>query len=632
MTCFDNVVIAVSDLWERPLLQHYTDHSTKHSDRIIKALGQLLAEYANQLTEFERFILLSSAYLHDIGMQSPAHAGLVKKNRYSEDEENQIRIKHNEASAKMIIESLSQGSQLNLGLGECTRCADFIANVCKYHRDLPLDKLADSSIFGEKVRIRLLAGLLRLGDELDADSQRVFMKVLKTRDIPSDSKYHWWAHHYVRSVDIKDGRITLNFVFPLKYKNNNLIEALEEKVKKSIEDQFLEVYDLFDSYGLRLYKDIKCIEDYSETSLEDIPDDLERYILEVRRNQATIVETDHMLEALESNLPEVRKCAAEALGKLGDSRAVEPLIQIINDKNWEVRSKAIEALGKLGDIRALETLFEAFKEGDRHTRFNVIYALHNFRDGRVVDILIQALTDADYFVRCSAAKELGEFRDVRALESLIQALQDKEPLVRSDAVHALMKINDKRAIDPVIQALKDENDMVRRSAVLALGVIGGIEAIEHIIQALRNDSAVRDNAIAILNDFRDSRAVEPIIQALSDDDKNVRYSAARALGDFEDIRALKPLIQALNDDEYLVRRGVLYGLWKIKDSRAVEPLIRTLQDVDPVARCWAAFSLGEFGDARAVEPLTRVLMDEDHRVRKRAAKSLQQLGWKGGDK
>ncbi len=146
MTCLNSIGIAVYDLWERPLLQHYTDHSTKHSERIIKALGQLLQEDGSQLNEFERFILLSSAYLHDIGMQSPVHAGLEKKDRYSEEEENQIRKQHNEASAKMIIDSLALGSELSLGLEECPRCADFIAKVCKYHRHLPLNELADSSI------------------------------------------------------------------------------------------------------------------------------------------------------------------------------------------------------------------------------------------------------------------------------------------------------------------------------------------------------------------------------------------------------------------------------------------------------------------------------------------------------
>ena len=52
----------------------------------------------------------------------------------------------------------------------------------------------------------------------------------------------------------------------------------------------------------------------------------------------------------------VRETAAEALGVLRDSRAVEPLIKSLNDKDEEVRWKAAWALGNIGDIRAVEPL------------------------------------------------------------------------------------------------------------------------------------------------------------------------------------------------------------------------------------------------------------------------------------
>jgi hypothetical protein len=275
VVCLGSVELAVSTIWKRPILQNYTDHSIEHSERIIQTLGKLLEKYGSQLNEYERLILLASAYLHDIGMQSPVHAGLEKKDRYSEEEESQIRNTHNESSAKMISDA-----QMNLGLENCSRVVSAISQVCLYHRHFALNELKDDSIAGEKIRIPLLVGLLRLGDELDADYRRVFMNILKTKDISLASKYHWWAHHYVRSVDIEDGKITLHFEFPLKYKNNNIIEALREKIKSSVNDQFLEVYALFYNCGLHLYREIICIEDYSDTGLEDVPGDLEQYIVE----------------------------------------------------------------------------------------------------------------------------------------------------------------------------------------------------------------------------------------------------------------------------------------------------------------------------------------------------------------
>ena len=66
------------NIWNRVLLRHYTNHGLDHSERMIEILNTLLSNGV-KLNEHEKFILLSSIYLHDIGMQSPIYAGLQKK-------------------------------------------------------------------------------------------------------------------------------------------------------------------------------------------------------------------------------------------------------------------------------------------------------------------------------------------------------------------------------------------------------------------------------------------------------------------------------------------------------------------------------------------------------------------------
>lgn len=183
-TCFNSIVEAAKDFWERPLLQHYTNHGIDHSERIIEVLGNVLEGHSDQLNDYEKFILLASAYLHDIGMQSPQHSGLDKKTEYNLNEFEIIRNNHNEASAKMIIESSINKSDISLGLERCEGFANSVALVSKHHRSLDLTDLEDTSIGGKEIKLRLLAALLRLGDELDADYRRVNIDVLKLQDIP----------------------------------------------------------------------------------------------------------------------------------------------------------------------------------------------------------------------------------------------------------------------------------------------------------------------------------------------------------------------------------------------------------------------------------------------------------------
>ncbi len=54
-----------------------------------------------------------------------------------------------------------------------------------------------------------------------------------------------------------------------------------------------------------------------------------------------------------------RRLAAETLGKIGDRRAVAPLISLLSDNHKWVRCAAARALGDLGDRRALGPLFKA---------------------------------------------------------------------------------------------------------------------------------------------------------------------------------------------------------------------------------------------------------------------------------
>ena len=53
-----------------------------------------------------------------------------------------------------------------------------------------------------------------------------------------------------------------------------------------------------------------------------------------------------------------RYFAAEALGKIGDLDAFDPLIKLLKDRSSEVRRRAAPALGRLGDQSAIEPLVE----------------------------------------------------------------------------------------------------------------------------------------------------------------------------------------------------------------------------------------------------------------------------------
>lgn len=159
------------------------------------------------------------------------------------------------------------------------------------------------------------------------------------------------------------------------------------------------------------------------------------------------------------------------------------------------------------------------------------------------------------------------------------------------------------------------------------------------LRRLRSENPVaRDNAARRLFQFKDSRAVEPLINALADVESSVRFLAARALGNIGDARAVDSLTSALVDEDHKVRRSAAKALGAIGDARSVDALVKALEDKDAgssviefwmsgslCVRATAAEALGKIGDRRALEPLASALKNYDFGTRACAAEALGQL-------
>ncbi|MBN1428488.1 MAG: HEAT repeat domain-containing protein [Anaerolineae bacterium] len=107
--------------------------------------------------------------------------------------------------------------------------------------------------------------------------------------------------------------------------------------------------------------------------------------------------------------PAVRQVAAKVLGEIGDSIAVEPLIEIaIGNDSKELRITAVDSLGMLGDERAVEPLLMLRSSSDSFVYANVEKSIRSIGDP-AVDLLIGALSHTERRVRDQAARMLIAF-------------------------------------------------------------------------------------------------------------------------------------------------------------------------------------------------------------------------------
>jgi len=109
--------------------------------------------------------------------------------------------------------------------------------------------------------------------------------------------------------------------------------------------------------------------------------------------------------------------AAYALGRIGDQRAVEPLILALMDQNMGVHSQAARALGRIGDQRAVLPLITLLEEGYYETTLAAAQALSSIGPS-VVPPLLDSLEGMHGIVLRDAVRALGWIGDARALPAL----------------------------------------------------------------------------------------------------------------------------------------------------------------------------------------------------------------------
>jgi HEAT repeat protein/S1-C subfamily serine protease len=177
-----------------------------------------------------------------------------------------------------------------------------------------------------------------------------------------------------------------------------------------------------------------------------------------------------------------------------------------------IKLVVIDALGQIGDTRAVEPLLKAMESEDRWIRRAAAAALEKMNDERVIKPLMWHLledNEEDTEVRRSAAKALARMRPLEAIESLAQALKDSSLGVRLEAGYALGRIGEP-AIDVLIEARHDADSRVRDSAVAALGNIGGRRArsqLTSILEDENEESTVKLTAIQALSKIGDSESI-----------------------------------------------------------------------------------------------------------------------------
>jgi HEAT repeat protein len=187
----------------------------------------------------------------------------------------------------------------------------------------------------------------------------------------------------------------------------------------------------------------------------------------------------------DSAQPDAAKAsAAEQLGELKDARTLPALIQALGAKGSDgppprtlpeffasraaakrnLPAAAARALGRLGDPKAIPPLIDVAATLQGEARVAAFETLAALKARDAVPAARKALSDPDQRVRRWAAVLLREVGAKEALPELRQALADEDPGVRLQAVLALERLNDRESVERIKDAeTKETHQEVRKA-------------------------------------------------------------------------------------------------------------------------------------------------------------------------
>ena len=268
------------------------------------------------------------------------------------------------------------------------------------------------------------------------------------------------------------------------------------------------------------------------------------------------------------NAIEWLKNAAMQLNLNEKNSAIEILTNVIEDENSKVhnrvskvRNRVYVALGQVGGVKSRNYLRNAFNQAQRrktplHTQVSILKGL-----------IVGGITpdDEPMFVQLSRSDLVG-FRvmSIRALRQLGKkywqrladmAESDLNVEVRIQAINALVRI-DATTAQKVLIKLR-ENDPEER--------------VKNIISSLiqRYDELIRELSAA------EKQSLQSTISELQSSDHKIRRKAARGLRKIKlrHVSAVQPLCDALKDEDGIVRAAAAEALGAIGNNASLFPLI-----------------------------------------------------------
>ncbi|KHD08096.1 hypothetical protein PN36_18775 [Candidatus Thiomargarita nelsonii] len=373
---------------------------------------------------------------------------------------------------------------------------------------------------------------------------------------------------------------------------------------------------------------------------------------------------DIMLRFLKDPAPEMRRAVIDVTKGLSiskDKAMLEKLTPLLKDSSSAVRAAALLALPEVAPFpeKTLEQVKQCLADSDNKVIAAASSLLARLGEQTILQKLLQILSNQenDIILRSQVATALGVLGNQEAVGLLSWTIKDKAQVVRLAALKALMALHQTpEALEVLLAALKkreivvegppvpssDNETETKQSPAAATDSIA-MSTLEAI--AMDNAAVAKNEEPEEIAHQKPDEETQKYMEIVQDNlelgerlfvpkkiNADVRYLIARILGDSDQEKVIRALIEALNDDDPQLRCAAADSLAQIarrapeKLADAIGSLVTHLNIGDRELRLACARTLGLLGQNSAIPVLFTCLQnEEDNNVRIETIQSITTL-------
>ena len=128
---------------------------------------------------------------------------------------------------------------------------------------------------------------------------------------------------------------------------------------------------------------------------------------------------DAVLQLIKDDDEDIRRAAIEILNQTKDERAISHLIEATKDKDWWVSERAVDALAEIGSKRAIPRLVEMLEtQTQARSLPTVVRALGKLGDTKIIEPLFAVLQRPEKEVKIEAIQALARLTDERRADTV----------------------------------------------------------------------------------------------------------------------------------------------------------------------------------------------------------------------